>query len=160
MIRKANKQDYDAIWAIFHAVIQTGDTYVFHPNTPKGDLQKHWFADNMHTYVYEENGQILGTYILKPNQIDLGGHIANPSYMVHPTSQGKGIGKKLCQHSCQVAKELGYIGIQANIVVKTNERAIRLWQWLGFEIIGEIPEAFNHIEKGLVNAYIMYKKFN
>lgn len=53
---------------------------------------------------------------------------------------------------------LGYKAMQFNIVVKSNERAVQLWKNLGFTIIGEIPEAFNHKQNGLTNAYIMYCK--
>ena len=158
MIRKATFNDYDAIWQIFHAVIQTGDTYVFAPNTAKEDLKKHWFASYMHTYVFEKGGQILGTYIVKPNQLDLGSHIANASYMVHPKAQGKGIGKKLCAHSLELAKSLKFIGMQFNIVVSTNKAAVALWQKFGFEIIGTTPKGFKHKTLGLVETHIMYKE--
>ena len=64
----------------------------------------------------------------------------------------------MCEHSLGHARSRGYRAMQFNIVVKSNERAVKLWQRLGFEIIGEIPEAFNHLEMGLTNAYIMYQK--
>lgn len=156
-IRKVTKSDFDKVWKIFSKVIKTGDTYVFNPETPKNDLKKHWFADYMETYVIEEGGVILGTYIIKPNQIDLGNHIANCSYMVNPKAQGKGIGKKLCEHSLETAEKNNYEGIQFNIVVSTNKRAIELWKKYGFEIIGTTPKGFRHSELGLVDTYIMYK---
>ena len=156
-IRKATEIDIDQVWEIFSKVIETGDTYVFNPNTPKVDLKKHWFADYMETYVIEENGQILGTYIIKPNQIDLGSHIANCSYMVNPNSHGKGIGKKLCEHSLKIAKENRFEGIHFNIVVSTNKGAVELWKKYGFEIIGTTPKGFRHSELGLVDTHIMYK---
>lgn len=90
-IRKATEKDYNQVWEIFSRVIETGDTYVFDPKTSKSDLRKHWFTDYMQTFIAEENGTILGTYIIKPNQIDLGNHIANCSYMVSPKAQEKGI---------------------------------------------------------------------
>jgi len=155
-IRQAISEDYDQVWDIFYTVIQTGDTYVFHPNTLKEELQKHWFASYMDTYVYEVNGRVMGTYILKPNQIDAGNHIANASYMVHPKAQGKGIGKALCNHSIQKAKENGYLALQFNLVVSTNTPAVKLWQSFGFKIIGTIPNGFKHKTLGLVDAYIMY----
>ncbi|WP_299121254.1 GNAT family N-acetyltransferase [uncultured Tenacibaculum sp.] len=158
MIRKATEKDVDQIWEIFQAVIKTEDTYVFSPKTPKTDLQKHWFASYMHTYVFEEEGQILGTYIVKPNQIDLGSHISNASYMVSPKAQGKGIGKKLCEHSLKLAKDIGFIGMQFNIVVSTNKGAVALWKKFGFEVIGITPKAFKHKTLGFIDAYIMYKE--
>ena len=156
-IRKAIESDFDQVWLIFSKVIKTGDTYVFDPNTPKEDLNKHWFSEYMETYVIEGNGQILGTYIIKPNQIDLGNHIANCSYMVNPNAHGRGIGKILCEHSIKVAKENNFDGIQFNVVVSTNIGAVRLWEKFGFEIIGTTPKGFRHSELGLVDTYIMYK---
>lgn len=157
-IRKANLRDYDAVWNIFSAVIRTGDTYVFDPETPVEDLQKHWFANYMDTFVVEDEGRVLGTYIVKPNQPDLGSHIANASYMIHPDAQGKGIGKLLCQHSLDFAKSAGYHALQFNIVVSTNQAAVELWKKFGFEIIGTTPDGFRHQTLGLVDTYIMYKK--
>lgn len=156
-IRRATNTDYDAVWHIFSDVIHTGDTYVFHPNSPKGDLQKHWFADYMQTYVVEDQGEVLGTYIIKRNQIDLGDHIANCSYMILPAAQGRGLGKLLCQHSIDTAKDLGFTAIQFNIVVSTNTNAIKLWERFGFEIIGTTPNGFRHATLGLVDTHIMYK---
>lgn len=158
-IRKANEQsDYDAIWEIFSRVIQTGDTYVFDPNSPKESLHNYWFADNMDTFVaVNEKDEILGTYFIKPNQIGLGDHIANCGYMVNPDFHGKGTGKMLCEHSIRLAKEKGYLGIQFNLVVSTNTVAVKLWQKFGFDIIGTLPKGFRHQKLGLVDTYIMFK---
>ena len=157
-IRKAIDQDRHEVWEIFTAVIQTGDTYVFAPDTPKEDLDKIWFAPYMETYILEDEGEILGTYVIKPNQIDLGSHIANGSYMVHPKAQGRGIGNLLCEHSLVEAKRFGFKAMQFNIVVSTNKVAVKLWQKHGFEIIGTIPDGFNHLELGYVDDYIMFRK--
>jgi len=156
MIRKVKEKDYDQVWEIFQEVIKSEDSYVFKANTPKADLKKHWFAEYMETYVYEEEGEILGSYILKPNQIDLGNHMANASYMVHPEAQGKGIGRKLAEHSLVIAKKAGYLGMQFNIVISTNTAAIKLWKSLGFHILGTCPNAFRHPKLGLVDTHIMY----
>lgn len=157
MIRRATIEDYEAVWEIFHLVVQTEDTFIFSANTRKEDLQEHWFASYMHTNVYEIKKKILGTYIVQPNQVSLRNHIANASYMVHPNAQGKGIGKKLCEHSLNLAKDLGFIAMQFNMVVCTNISAIALWKKLGFEIIGTTPKGFKHKKIGLIDTYIMYK---
>lgn len=160
-IRKADKEkDYDAVWNIFQAVIASEDTYVFKKETPKRDLEKHWFADYMNTFVGEIENEICGTYILKPNQIDLGNHIANCSYMVHPDFQGQGIGSKLCQHSIEFAKKAGFLGIQFNLVISTNQNAIKLWKKFGFEITGTAKNAFRHSKLGIVDGYIMFKNLD
>ena len=159
-IRKADKQkDYDKVWDIFSNVISTGDTFVFDPNTSKDALQEIWFADYMDTFVaVDDNNEILGTYFIKPNQIDLGDHIANCGYMVNPQYHGKGTGKSLCEHSIQFAKDKGYLGMQFNIVVSTNTSAVELWKKYGFKIIGTTPKGFRHMTLGFVDTYIMYKE--
>ena len=157
-IRPAAKTDRDAIWDIFHHVIKTGDTYVFPPGTEKSDLESLWFAGAVKTYVAEVKRKVLGTYIIKSNQIGLGSHIANASYMVHPKAQGTGIGSEMCDHSLKEAKRLSFRAMQFNLVVSINEAAINLWKKFGFEIVGTIPEAFNHSEKGFVDGYVMYRK--
>ncbi len=157
-IREATEKDIEPVWEIFKEVIKTGDTYVFSPKTPKTKLKKNWFADYMRTFVSEEGNKVLGTYIIKPNQIDLGNHIANCSYMVNPNEQGKGIGKKLCEHSINIARASGYYGIQFNMVVSSNKVAVKLWEKFGFKIIGITPKGFRHSELGLVDTYIMFKE--
>ena len=156
-IRKAEQRDEEAVWTIIHRVIASGDTYVFEPGTPRDRMIPYWFAKQTYTYVAEIEDQVVGTYIMKDNQPGLGSHIANASYMVHPDFHGRGLGKALGAHSIGEAKMLGYKALQFNIVVKTNEVAVTLWEKLGFEIIGEIPKAFDHARLGYVPAYIMYR---
>jgi L-amino acid N-acyltransferase YncA len=156
-IRKATEKDLDEIWEIFYMVIQTGDTYVIPPDTSRSALKKHWFADSMQTFIVENEQKIVGTYIIKPNQIGAGSHIANASYMVHPDHRGQGIGQQLCEHSITYAKREEFRGMQFNIVVSTNEAAIKLWQKNGFEIIGRTPGGFLHLTKGFVDSLIMFK---
>ncbi|MEM9338377.1 MAG: GNAT family N-acetyltransferase [Bacteroidota bacterium] len=157
-IRKATEKDYDAVWEIFHEVIQGGDTYVFLPDTPKEDLATHWFGESYHTFVVEDNDHIVGTYLLKPNEIGRGSHVANCGYMVKSNAHGRGIGSLMCEHSIEKARELAFKAIQFNKVVSTNQRAIRLWEKYGFQIIGTIPNGFDHKEFGYVDAYMMYKE--
>jgi ribosomal protein S18 acetylase RimI-like enzyme len=78
--------------------------------------------------------------------------------MTSPAASGQGVGRAMGEFSLVEAKQLGYKAMQFNIVVACNQRAVRLWEKLGFIIIGEIPEAFNHKQYGLTNAYIMYRK--
>ena len=157
-IRQATTADYDEIWEIIHQVLQSGDTYVFAASSSKEKMLGIWCASNKHTYVALYNGKIAGTYVIGDNQMDLGSHIANGSYMVSPAHAGKGIGKAMGEHSLTEARMLGYHTMQFNIVIKSNHRAVKLWQSIGFNIIGEIPDAFNHQQNGLTNAYIMYQK--
>jgi ribosomal protein S18 acetylase RimI-like enzyme len=157
-IRKAIPEDYDQIWNIIQEVISKGDTYAFDPNSSRQAMLDYWCGDDRYTYVATDNGEVLGTFVIKDNQPGLGSHIANAGYMVTEKAAGKGIGKTMGEFSLEEAKRLGYTAMQFNIVVKSNTRAVQLWQKLGFTIIGEIPDAFNHKQNGLTNAYIMYRK--
>ena len=157
-IRKAVPGDHDQIWEIIKEVISKGDTYAFDPDSSKETMLDYWCGDDRHTYVTTDNGEIQGTFVIKDNQPGLGSHIANAGYMVTEKAAGKGIGKAMGEFSLEEAKRLGYTAMQFNIVVKSNTRAIQLWQKLGFMIIGEIPDAFKHKQNGFTNAYIMYRK--
>ncbi|MFN8354435.1 MAG: GNAT family N-acetyltransferase [Spirosomataceae bacterium] len=157
-IRKAEPADDDQIWSIIQAVISKGDTYAFAPDSSREKMLGYWCGPDRHTYVATIDDEIVGTFVLKDNQPDLGSHIANGSYMVAERASGQGIGKAMGEFSIAEAKRLGYKAMQFNIVIKSNVRAVQLWQKLGFDIIGEIPEAFNHQQNGLTNAYIMYRK--
>jgi ribosomal protein S18 acetylase RimI-like enzyme len=157
-IRQAADSDKDQVWEIIRQVISTGETYAFDPNSSKEQMLTYWYGEDKHTYVAIVDQLVAGTFFIKDNQPGLGSHIANAAYMTSPSASGQGVGKAMGQFSLGEAKRLGYKAMQFNIVVKSNERAVRLWQKLGFEIIGEIPEAFNHRQYGLTNAYIMYQK--
>jgi ribosomal protein S18 acetylase RimI-like enzyme len=157
-IRKATPEDQDQIWDIIRQVIAEGDTYVFSPESSKEKMLAYWIGSDKHTYVATINDTVAGTFIIRDNQPDLGSHIANASFMTSPSAEGQGIGRAMGEFSLVEAKRLGYKAMQFNFVIASNERAIRLWEKLGFKIIGEIPEAFNHKKHGLTNAFIMYRK--
>lgn len=157
-IRTAIESDRPAVWQIIKAVIATGDTYVFDPDSPESEMVDYWFSPEKYVYVAEADGSIVGTFWLKPNQPGLGSHVCNAAYMVAPDAAGKGIGRRMGEYSLDEARRLGFSAMQFNFVVKSNIAAVRLWQSIGMEIIGEIPNAFNHNRDGLTNAYIMYRE--
>ena len=156
-IRKAKDADFKAIWDIFHQVVKRGDTFAFDPKASKEDCRTLWMSPSVHTYVAEFQNKILGTYILRKNQLGLGGHVANAAYMVHHEARGQGIGKAMGNHSIKQAKKIGFSAIQFNFVVSTNLAAIQLWLKLGFKIVGTVSKAFNHRKLGLVDIYIMHR---
>lgn len=157
-IREANEADRPAVWKIIREVIAGGDTYVFDPDTPEHEMLTYWFSPEKYNYVAELDGDIVGTFWLKENQPGLGSHIANAAYMVSPAAKGNGVGRRMADYSLEEAKRLGFEAMQFNFVVKSNEVAVRLWKSVGFEVIGEIPDAFRHRTNGVTNAYVMYRK--
>lgn len=157
-IRRAVERDCDAIWNIFHEVVAAGDTYALDPNISRDDALAYWFAPGTHTYVAEEPDiGVTGTYILRPNQSGGGSHVANAGFMVSARARGQGIGRVMAEHCLSEAGRLGFRAMQFNYVISTNTAAIRLWQDLGFKIVGTLPGAFRHPEKGYVDVLVMYR---
>jgi len=157
-ISPANEDNFDEIWRIFKSVISTGETYVNGDETTKEEACAKWMSKSAKTFVAKIGDEIVGVYLIKPNQVDRGSHIANASYIVDENKRGFGIGKSLALHSISTAKELGYKAMQFNFVVSTNKAAVNLWQSVGFKIIGTIPQGFNHKVLGYVDAYIMFRE--
>jgi L-amino acid N-acyltransferase YncA len=157
-IRPATEADRDAIWKILHEVIAAGDTYALDPNMSRQAALAYWFAPGTHTYV-AETGEIAvaGTYILRSNQSGGGSHVANAAFMVPASGRGQGIGRAMAEHCLSEACRLGFRAMQFNFVVSTNTAAIRLWQDLGFQVAGTLPDAFHHPEQGYVDVYVMYR---
>ncbi len=156
-IRAADEADHQAIWELFSQVVAPGDTYAYAPDTTRSDAIRIWIEAPLATYVAELNGEIVGTYYIKPNQPALGAHVCNCGYMVAPAARRQGVATLMCQHSQQEAIRLGFRAMQFNLVVSTNKGAVRLWQKLGFETVGTVPKSFNHKEEGYVDAFVMYK---
>jgi L-amino acid N-acyltransferase YncA len=86
-------------------------------------------------------GTAVGTYYLRPNSLALGAHVANAGYVVAEHGRRQGIGSRLCQHSLQEARRLGFRAMQFNLVVSTNTAVIRCWQRNGFRVVGTLPGA-------------------
>lgn len=89
-----------------------------------------------------------------------GAHVANCGYVTSPDAQGKGVGRAMLEHSLEQARARGFLAMQFNFVVSTNERAVKTWQAYGFEIVGRLPSAFEHPRLGFVDALVMYKRLN
>ena len=166
-IRPATDADRDAIWNIFHEVVADGETYALDPDIPREDALAYWFAPGTYVYVAELDClkqlssdravRVGGTYILRANQTGGGSHIANAGFMVSESVRGQGIGRAMAEHCLSEARRLGFRAMQFNFVISTNTAAIRLWQELGFEIVGTLPLAFRHPNKGYVDVYVMYR---
>ena len=157
-IRAFQPGDWPAVWPLLDRTFETGDTYAYAPGTSEAEIQRAWIELPAATFVAcLEDGTLAATYCLKANQPGLGAHVSNCGYVVAPEQQGLGIAAALCEHSQQQALALGFLAMQFNLVVSTNTRAVRLWQRLGFQIVGTLPQAFQHRTLGLVDAFVMHK---
>jgi ribosomal protein S18 acetylase RimI-like enzyme len=158
-IRQFEEDDWNAIWQIIEPVFRAGETYAFTPDITEDEAYNAWIVVPAATFVaVDENNTIFGTYYIKKNQPGLGSHICNCGYIVAEDARGKGIASTMCEHSQREALSRGYRAMQYNLVVSSNESAVRLWKKHGFEVVGTVPEAFHHHRLGYVDAYVMYKK--
>lgn len=159
LIREYMDTDWAAVWPIFQQVVAARDTYVYDPEWSSDEARKVWVeAPPGKTVVACEGSRILGTAKMGPNRPGPGSHVATASFMVAPDAQGRGIGRALGEYALTWAREQGYAAMQFNAVVETNVPAVKLWQALGFEIIGTVPEAFEHARLGRVGLHIMYRR--
>ena len=160
-IRSFEPSDWSALWPMLQTTFSAGDTYTFSPQSTETEIHKAWVELPAATFVAcNEAGNILGTYFIKPNQPGLGAHVCNCGYVVSAAAQGQGIASHMCEHSQKLAVEMGFRAMQFNFVVSTNNGAVRLWQKLGFEIVGTLPGVFQHQKLGFVDAFVMFKNLS
>ncbi len=158
LIQPTTPNDWEAIWPIFNAVVQDQSSYSFDPNWTSAEAQQRWFAPDKTVYVATIDGVVAGTFYIRPNFEGPASHIANAGFMVSPNYRRRGIARTMGKFSLEEAKNLGFTAMQFNLVLASNTGAVTLWQSLGFEVIGTLPEAYHHRTAGLVAAHIMYRK--
>lgn len=158
-IRPIEEADWAAAWKIIEPVFRAGETYAFSPDITEKEARVVWLESPSATYIaVDETNEVTGTYFIKPNQPGLGAHVCNCGYIVGKNSRGRGVASEMCQHSQRQAVSLGFRAMQYNLVVSTNDGAVRLWKKHGFQVAGTLPKAFRHLRFGFVDAYVMYKQ--
>ena len=156
-IRRTRPSDSSSIAEINLPIFLEGSTYAIDPDISEADALAYWFSPEKETFVAEDGAAIVGTYYMRANQGGGGRHVCNCGYVTKATATGRGIARAMCLHSLGHARSRRYLAMQFNFVVSTNERAVRLWQSLGFEIVGRLPGAFRHPTQGFVEALVMYQ---
>ncbi len=157
LIRPSEPRDNDAIWRILEPTFRAGETYPMPRDISRSDALAYWHSPGHAVFVAEDEGTVVGTYYLRANNRGGGEHVANCGYVVAPDAFGRGVARAMCAHSLDQARRSGFTAMQFNFVIATNERAVRLWQDLGFAIVGRLPGAFRHPRLGLVDAYVMIR---
>ena len=157
IIRPATEADAAAIWTAAGPVIRAGETYTLDREMSREDTLAYWFGADKEAFVAEAEGVVLGTYYLRANQAGGGAHVCNAGYMTSAAATGRGVARAMGLHSIDHAKARGFRAMQFNFVVSSNVRAARLWQSLGFEVVGRLPGAFAHPSEGFVDALVMFR---
>jgi GNAT superfamily N-acetyltransferase len=144
------------VWQLLEPVFRAGETFSHDPTITEGEARVAWVEQSQAVMVaVVATGALVGTYYLRPNSLALGAHVANAGYVVADHCRRQGIGSRLCQHSLQVARRVGFRLMQFNLVVSTNTAGIRCWQRNGFQVVGTLPGAFRHRQLGYVDALVM-----
>ncbi len=159
IIRTAVDSDNDAIWGILEPMIRAGETYTLPPEMTREEALSYWHIPAHEVFVATDGGKVVGTYFLQANQRGGGSHVSNCGYVTADWATGRGVARAMCAHSLERARERGFLAMQFNFVVSTNERAVRLWESFGFEVVGRLPGAFRHPVSGFVDALVMYRRF-
>ena len=159
-IRKYNKTDLPAMLSIWNEVVDAGIAFPQEePLTP--ETGEAFFAAQSYCGVAEDDGKVVGLYILHPNNVGRCGHICNASYAVDAACRGKHIGEKLVLDCIERAKQIGFKILQFNAVVESNTHARHLYERIGFTPLGTIPGGFRmkdgHYEN-ICPYYIELKK--
>ena len=157
-IRPITDADWSGLWPIIAAVTRAGETYTYPLDMTEAQARTMWTPPAPGgTLVAIEDGQVLGAAKIIPNQQGNGAHVANGSFMVAAAARGRGVARSLGEAALAFAREAGFKSMQFNAVVETNTVAVGLWKKLGFEIVGTVPEAFDHPAHGLVGLHIMHR---
>lgn len=157
LVRPAAAEDREVLWRILEPVLRAGETYALPRDWGQEEALAYWLAPSHEAFVAETHGEVVGTYFLHANQLGGGAHVANCGYVTDARHAGRGIARAMCEHSLQRARARGFLAMQFNFVVASNERAIRLWLSLGFAIVGRLPGAFQHPVLGFVDALVMHR---
>src|SRR3954453_20411052 len=161
LIREATDDDWPAIFPIFDAIVSDGTTYAYPEGLSSDEAKALWMPGApSRTVVAVDDEMVVGTATMGPNRPGRGSHIATASFMVNPTTRSRGVGRALGNDMVEWAAAQGYRGIQFNAVVETNHAAVHLWQALGFEIIGTVPEAFHHANGSYVGLHVMFRRLH
>jgi ribosomal protein S18 acetylase RimI-like enzyme len=157
-IREAETRDHDAVWAIVEPVIRAGAEFALPVDMDRAEALAYWFAEGKRVFVAEEDGAVAGSYYLQANQRGGGAHVCNCGYATAGWARGRGVAARMCSHSLELGRTMGFRAMQFNFVVSSNAAAVHLWTKFGFEVMGRLPGAFLHPELGYVDALVMWRE--
>ena len=159
LIRIATDDDWPAIWPFLRQIVRDGETYVYDQDMTEAQARELWMVGppGRTVVAIDDEGAVIGTANMYRNRPGPGAHVASASFMVDPQRARQGSGRALGEYVIEWARASGFRAIQFNAVVECNEPAVRLWRSLGFKVVGNVPEAFEHPTRGRVGLLIMHR---
>ena len=157
-VSKQQEADWPDVWRVLKPAFRAGVSYPLPLDVSEEDARRYWIkTDGYNAVARDETGAVIGVYYLRPDQGGPGDHICNAGYVVAQEARGKGVAVSLCLQSQDKARSMGFRGMKFNLVVSTNEPAIKAWKKAGMEIIGVTPGAFHLPDGRYADAFIMFK---
>lgn len=159
LIREATAADWPAIWPFFRQIVAAGETFPYPFDLDEEQGRALWLvpAPGRTVVAVDDAGAVLGSATMYANRAGNAAHVASASYMVDPARHGRGAGRALCADSLAWARATGFRAMVFNAVVETNVHAVRLYESLGFRVLGTVPEGFHHPRHGYVGLHVMHR---
>jgi DNA-binding MarR family transcriptional regulator/L-amino acid N-acyltransferase YncA len=155
-----NKKDEKGLYEIFQEVVDSGSQFPYECSSIE-EFHLQFFTPQGRVYVCcSLEGEIIGGFYLKANYSGRSSHIANAAYMIRNAYRGKGVGSLLIKASLHFAKDLGFHAMQFNMVLSQNKLAVKLYERLGFNIVGTIPQAVRNPDGSFQDGYVMHRKLD
>lgn len=155
-----NQKDEEALYEIFQEVVNSGSQFPYECSSLE-EFHRQFFIPKGQVYVcHSLDGKVIGGFYLRANYSGRSSHIANAAYMIRHTYRGKGLGSLLIKASLHFAKDLGFQAMQFNMVLSQNALAIKLYEKLGFSIVGVIPQAVRNPSGNFQDGYVMHRKID
>src|SRR6478735_594420 len=156
-IRPAAFADQAAVWQILEPAIRAGETLALDQDLTRAGALDYWFSARHEVFVAEQEGTVVGTYLLRANEAGGGAHVATALYVVSPAATGRGIAQAMIEHSLDHARKRGFSAMQLGFVPSSEERRLKLWQRAGFSVLARLPKAFRHPSLGLIDAFVLHR---
>jgi L-amino acid N-acyltransferase YncA len=155
-IRPIEEADWPQVHSLVVEVLTAAETYAM--DVPRSEAETREFWSGQHVVVAVDGDTVLGSAKMGPNRPGQGSHVGTASFMVGTAARGRGIGRTMGEYAVEWLRANGFAAIQFNAVVSTNTAAIKLWQSLGFETIGIVPEAFRLPDSSYADLHVMYMR--
>jgi GNAT superfamily N-acetyltransferase len=139
-LRPATQTDHDELFVAYAQIVDAGDGFPHAPPLSRDEFDDYWIAHTSAVWVVRAEGELVGGYYIKPNFVGRAAHICNAGYFVLETHRGRGLGRRMVEHSLREAKRLGFDAMQFNLVFASNP-ARHLYRRLGFVEVGRVPAA-------------------
>ncbi|MBA3239548.1 MAG: GNAT family N-acetyltransferase [Parachlamydiaceae bacterium] len=155
-----DEKDEVGLYDIYRDVVDSGSQFPYACSSIE-EFRRQFLIPKGQVYVcHSLDGEVIGGFYLRANYSGRSSHIANAAYMIRNTYRGKGVGSLLIKASLHLAKNLGLQAMQFNMVLSQNNLAVQIYERLGFNIVGTIPDAVRNTDGSYQNGYVMHRKLN